>query len=598
MSVNRRQFLGAAAALPLAVSQSAAKAPPGKSLIEPFNYSGVRLLPSRWQQQFQSGRDYYLNVSNDDILHGYRAAAGLPAPGKPLGGWCARNSDPVFGQWLSGMARVHRATGDQPLLNKARQLLAGWAATVKNGEAKMSLYSYEKVVCGLVDLDEYGGEKNALDVLDRTMEWAIRTFSKERVAGHAALINGSPSEWYTFAENVYRAWEATGQRKYRDFADTYLYHAFWDKFATTPDPADAYHVHAYSHVNTFSSAAKAYEVTGDARYLTILRNAYDYLQSRQGYATGGYGPMERLTPPNGTLGRSLEARNATFEAVCGSWAGFKMCRYLQQFTGEARYGDWAERLFYNGMGAALPIRDDGKHFYYADYRVTGGMKVYKVSRYSCCSGSYFQNIADYHNLIYYRDASSLYVNLYVPSELTWTRPEGDVQVVQETGYPEAETSTLRVRTSAPMSFGLKFRVPEWAQGASVKVNGDAVEMRCSPGTWAEVTRTWQSGDAVEIRIPLALRAEAVDRQHPRRVAIVRGPVVLVMDDWVFETIPQLPDPKNIDKWLVADDRPGVFRLAMPDGSKQDARFRPFYAIGEVVPYRMYHDLDVPPIPVW
>jgi uncharacterized protein len=57
------------------------------------------------------------------------------------------------------------------------------------------------------------------------------------------------------------------------------------------------------------------------------------------------------------------------------------------------------------VGAALPITTGGKHFYYADYRVTGGMKVYKVARYSCCSGSLIQNVADYHNLIYYRDAS-------------------------------------------------------------------------------------------------------------------------------------------------------------------------------------------------
>jgi hypothetical protein len=97
---------------------------------------------------------------------------------------------------------------------------------------------------------------------------------------------------------------------------------------------------------------------------------------------------------------------------------------------------------------------------------------------------------------------------------------------------------------------------------------------------------------------MTLRAQPVDGRHPRRVAIVRGPVVLVMDDWVFETMPQLPDPENIDKWLVADTRPGVFRLAPPDGSKIEARFRPFYSIGEVVPYRMYHDLDAPPIPVW
>jgi hypothetical protein len=94
---------------------------------------------------------------------------------------------------------------------------------------------------------------------------------------------------------------------------------------------------------------------------------------------------------------------------------------------------------------------------------------------------------------------------------------------------------------------------------------------------------------------MTLRMEAVDKQHPRRVAVVRGPVVLVMDDWVFETIPQMPGPENLIREIVADDSHGVFRFA---NSKIQAKFRPFYAVGEVTPYRMYFDLDSPPIPVW
>jgi uncharacterized protein len=188
--------------------------------------------------------------------------------------------------------------------------------------------------------------------------------------------------------------------------------------------------------------------------------------------------------------------------------------------------------------------------------------------------------------------------MYVPSELTWPRPEGEVKILQETSYPEAETSALRIEMPRAMRFGVNFRVPEWTRDASVKVNGAALNVNAGPGTWAEVSREWRSGDTVEIRIPQPLRAQPIDMQHPRRVAIARGPVVLVMDDWVFETIPQLPDAKNIEKWLLADDRPGVFRIAPPDGSKIEARFRPFYAVGEVTPYRMYHDLDAPAIPVW
>ncbi len=603
--LSRRDFLRMAAVLPGALSipgslSAAVVTNDGATTaLETFDYRGVRLLPSRWLDQYKQTRDYYLTVSDDDILNGYRKAAGLPAPGKTLGGWCAKNSDEIFGQWLSGFSRMYCATGDQAVRDKAFHLLAEWGKTVgPDGNCRMGLYAYDKMVCGLVDLQVYAGVSEAAPLLERTMAWAMGTFSPERTPGTAERINGKPAEWYTFAENIYRAYELTGREEYRKFADSYLYHSFWDKFSGTDAPADAYHVHAYSHVNSLSSAAMAYERTGDPAYLRIVRNSYEYLQDTQCYATGGYGPMERLVPPDGTLGRSLEARNASFETVCGSWAGFKLSRYLTRFTGEARYGDWAEWLLYNGVGAALPIAEGGKHFYYSDYRVTGGMKVYKVSRYACCSGSLAHCVADYHNLIYYRDASGLYVNLYVPSEVTWEGPSGPVKAVQSTSYPEEETSTVRLELGQPARFALRFRVPLWAAGASASVNGQAQGIDAKPGTWASVERTWASGDSVEIRIPMRLAMEAVDRQHPRRVAVVRGPVVLVMDDWVFEEIPRLPEPADLGKWLEPDEKPGVFRISKADGRDLQARFRPFYAVGEVTPYRMYHDLDAAPVPVW
>jgi DUF1680 family protein len=63
-------------------------------------------------------------------------------------------------------------------------------------------------------------------------------------------------------------------------------------------------VHAYSHVNTFSGAAMAYAATGDAAYLRIIRNFYQFMRDTQFYATGGYGPNERFLSVNGSLGKS------------------------------------------------------------------------------------------------------------------------------------------------------------------------------------------------------------------------------------------------------------------------------------------------------
>ena len=104
---------------------------------------------------------------------------------------------------------------------------------------------------------------------------------------------------------------------------------------------------------------------------------------------------------------------------CGSWAAFKLSRYLMQFTGEARYGDWTERIFYNGIGSALPVTTEGKNFYYSDYRLAGGMKVYYLAAWPCCAGTYIQAVADYHNIIYYKNAENLRESLCA-SEVTWS----------------------------------------------------------------------------------------------------------------------------------------------------------------------------------
>lgn len=614
-SIARRDFLKAA---PLAAAALAPAAPQStastRSRLQTFDYQGVRLLPSRWQEQVRQARDFYFALPDDDILKGFRAAAGLPAPGTTLGGWCEKDSSPIFGQWLSGMARLSRATGDRELHEKAVRLMTGWGATVKpNGDCGMRHYAWEKLVCGLVDMHVYGGEASAVPLLERVTDYASKNFNHDnRPASRDphGSFSGNPSEWYTLAENLYRAYQATGNEKFRSFAEQWLYPAYWNQFAETAAPADAYGFHAYSHVNTFSSAAMHYEVTGDAATLRILRNAYDYLQNTQCFATGGYGPDERLLAPNGSLGAALENRPNTFETVCGSWAGFKLSRYLMRFTGEARYGDWVERLLYNGVGAALPLSGRGRNFYYSDYRSTGGMKVYRYDTFTCCSGTYIQSLADYHNLIYFKDADALYVNLYVPSEVVWKRGSGSVTLTQETGYPLEETSVITVRQSpGPMEYALRFRVPAWSKNMSIAVNGEHVDVPMQPGDWASVHRNWNQGDRIEMRIPLRFRWQPVDKQHLDRAAIVRGPLVMPLEFRYLEPLfrpPQTDD--DLNNSLTPDKGTGIvhtlpngagaYRVRGTDGRPLMAMVRPFYQYTEDYPYLMYIDKQAWPVKFW
>ncbi|MGB6692807.1 MAG: beta-L-arabinofuranosidase domain-containing protein, partial [Terracidiphilus sp.] len=555
-------------------------------------------------------RDYYYGIPDDDILKGYRRRRGMPSPGRDLGGWCEPDASMVFGQWLSGMARIYKATGDTAMRDKGVYLMQEWAKTVGPDEVpyladggkqlQYSHYQWDKLVCGLLDMYEYGGEKDALSLLEAVTDWGSKHLDRTRSEPAGFDISGFPPEWYTLSENLYRAYQVSGDPKFKTFGDEWRDEKYWGMFSGTGQ-INLQGFHAYSHVNSLSSAAMTYAVTQDPKYLRSIIGAYDHFQDFQCYATGGYGPAERLVAAgDGALGRSLEREANTFETPCGSWAVFKLGRYLIQFTGEARFGDWIERLLYNGIGAALPMGQQGKTFYYSDYRLSAAetigsaRKIYYWDSYPCCSGTYIQDVADYHNLIYFKDAQSLYINLFVPSEVVWRRASGNVLLRQETSYPDEDTSRFSLALTRSERFRLCIRIPSWAEKIIIRVNGTETIAPVQAG-WATIERLWQDGDKITAQIPMLLRSVSVDEQHPNRVAIVYGPVVLVQNGQYTLPFTGAALQAGASGVLVPTGMPLEFQIAAaaPKGVFAPAWgiFAPFYRVGHEIPYRMYFDLD-------
>ena len=572
----------------------------GKAIIESFDYDGVRLLPGRLETQVSRARDVYAAIPNDSILKGFRRESGLPAPGEDMRGWCKTRSAVIFGQLLSGLARMGRATGDHSLWDKAEALLAGWRETLPaDGNFRLRPYDWDKLVGGLVDLHHYADSAAALPVLAQALEWAAGTFDRTR--RHSDNFDfwgagpGATQEWYTLPENLYRAYLATGDQAFREFADLWLYDDYWRALADGAELPEVVPVHAYSHANSFSSAAMAYAVKGDARYLRIAVNAYDFLQRTQCYATGGFGPDERFMPPDGSLGRSLELYAGHAEIPCGSWAGFKLSRYLMGFTGEARFGDWIETMVYNAIGAALPTEPDGRTYYYGDYRLSSGLKQHYWHEWPCCSGTYWQLMADYHNVIYLKGTDALYVNLFVPSEVTWLHDGQTIRVRQETDYPEADTTTLAIALARPARFALRLRVPGWVRGASVTVNGETQTVPAEPGEWATLERTWQAGDRVTLRLPMELRMAPVDPQHPHRVAILFGPTVLAQDEACCRRPFALASGSALTSALTREEGPLRFRILDTAPERHRRFLQPLNTFPAYWPYWVYFDLHGRPL---
>ena len=248
---------------------------------------------------------------------------------------------------------------------------------------------------------------------------------------------------------------------------------------------------------------------------------------QQSYATGGWGPDEMLRAPGSSdVYDSLTNTHHSFETPCGSYAHFKLTRYLLRVTRDSRYGDSMERMMYNTVLGAMPLEENGKNFYYADYNFDG-KRVYKEARWACCSGTLPQVAADYRINIYFRGPQAVYVNLYVPSTLRWSENGAALSLTQEGEYPYEDRVAFTVTSSRPAEFAVHFRIPAWARRAEIYVNGVRQKGSAMPGQFAAIRREWKTGDRVELEIPLGMRLETIDAKHADTVALLRGPLVLM-----------------------------------------------------------------------
>jgi DUF1680 family protein len=239
-----------------------------------------------------------------------------------------------------------------------------------------------------------------------------------------------------------------------------------------------------------------------------------------------------------------------------------------------------ERVMYNTVLGAKPLLADGENFYYADYNFDA-KRVYKKARWACCAGTLPQVATDYRINTYLRGPRAVYVILYVPSTLRWMENGAAVSLTQEGAYPFEDHVRFTVMSSTPMEFTLHLRIPAWAEGASVVVNGTRQSGLAKLGEFAAIRREWKSGDRVELELPLKMRLEAIDARHTDTVALLRGPLVLM----AAKPQQDAPVPHFTRGQLLSAKRSRPSRWQV-DSSQGIITMLPFTALGEL-PYTTY-----------
>jgi hypothetical protein len=208
--------------------------------------------------------------------------------------------------------------------------------------------------------------------------------------------------------------------------------------------------------------------------------------------------------------------------------------------------------------------------------------------FTCCVGSGMENHAKYQEGIYYEGSDgSLYVNLFIPSQLDWRSKK--ILVRQQTVYPDNGQAEFTVAAARPAKFKLRIRKPGWAKnGYTIRVNSTEQKANEEDG-FIVIDRTWKNNDKLVIELPMSLYTESMP-DNKNRVAFLYGPLVLAgvlgndRPDPVYGVPVLLTDNKNITDWLKPAGGPSGFTMQNV-GKPFDVKLVPFYKV-----YKEYYSV--------
>lgn len=505
----------------------------------PFPLKQVRLGDGACKIAMEADRQYLHSLPPDRLLHTFRINAGIPSSAQPLGGWeapdCELRGHYAGGHYLSAAALMYATTGDEDLKSNANTVVAELGKcqiALKSGYLSAfpieffdrlrerqrvwaPFYTIHKIMAGLLDMYIYTGNEQALDIVQKMANWTAG-YTGPLSYEHMQRVLGT--EFGGMGEVLSNLYAVTGKEHYLEVAQRFDKKQFLDPLAAHRDELKGLHVN--THIPQVIAAARYYELTGDRRYREIAEYFWDEVVSERSYCTGGTSNRESWNTDPGKL--STELGPSTTECCC-AYNMMKLTRHLFGWSPDARFMDYYERaLFNHRLGTINP--EDGTMMYYLPL-ASGYWKTFGKPFDSlwCCTGTGSEEYAKLTDTIYFHDDDSLYVNLYIDSQLEW--PEKGLRFKQETRFPEEQGTTLTILGKSPVQLGINLRVPYWAQGGSVKINGTALPAFASPSSYLTLNRLWKPGDKIELSLPMGLHVAPMPDDQTIQAAMY-GPLVL------------------------------------------------------------------------
>ncbi|WP_338764021.1 glycoside hydrolase family 127 protein [Massilia sp. METH4] len=512
-----------------------------------FQLRDVRLAPGPFLEAQQTDLRYLMALDPDRLLAPFRREAGLPAVKQSYGNWESSGLDGhMGGHYLSALALMYAATGDQQVKQRldyfVRELQRcqeaggdGYLGGVPGGKeawAKIARgelhadnfsvngkwvpwYNLHKTFAGLRDAYKIGGNEEAKAMLVAYADWAGKLTSQLNDQQMQAMLRAEHGGMNEVLADVA---EMTGERKYLDLAQRFSHRAVLDPLTQGKDRLTG--LHANTQIPKVIGFERIGAMTNDPKMREAARFFWQTVVENRSVAIGGNSVREHFHDHK-DFGPMID--DVEGPETCNTYNMLKLTELLFAARPQARYGDYYERALYNHiLSSQRP--ETGGFVYFTPMR-PNHYRVYSQVEQGmwCCVGSGIESHAKYGQFIYAREANALFVNLFIPSELTWQ--EKGVRITQATSFPDEDST--RVTVHGEGKFAMKLRHPAWVdKGAmTVKVNGKPFKAQAGDDGYVSIDRAWRDGDTVELKLPMKTHLEQMPDKS-NWYAVMHGPIVL------------------------------------------------------------------------
>ncbi len=592
-----------------------------------FSSGDVSLLDGPLKHARDLNIEVLLQYNVDRLIAPYRKEAGLSKKAECYPNWAGLDGH-IAGHYLSAMAMNYAATGNKDCKERMEYMIAElmecqeanaannsdwgtgyvggfpnsaklWSA-FKEGDFSVyfsswaPFYNIHKMYAGLRDTWIYCGNEKGKKMFLKFCDWGINITSGLSDSQMQEMLNmehGGMNEM--FAD----AFQITGDKKYLKAAERYSHRQFLDPLSKGIDNLD--NKHANTQIPKFVGFERIAEIKGDEQYDNSGSFFWETVTNNRSLAFGGNSRREHF--PSAASCIDFVNVNDGPES-CNTYNMLKLTEDLFRVHPSAKYIDYYERAMFNHI-LSTQHPEHGGYVYFTPARPRH-YRVYSAPNEAmwCCVGTGMENHGKYNEMIYTHSSDSLYLNLFVASELNW-KIKG-VKIKQETKFPYEEQAKLTISEGSSI-FTLLVRNPVWVKDQEFKIyiNGKEFAHESKPSSYIAIDRKWKKGDEVLIHFPMYGHTEQIPNV-PDYIAFLYGPVLLgaktgtedlkglIADDgrWSqYSSGEYLPinkapiliddDIQNIaNKLMPIKDKPLHFKLDLKMINSQELILEPFYQI--------------------